>query len=330
MQAGNFVSIDYSSFEKPDCDAVASYGTTVLHGDWGDIQLESVRLPMLAITQVTANLEKSVHIRHFEPVECSTVNSCFVVSGKIDSSFHGIGRRRSLTGGKQNFIYKPVIRDDHFIEAGAEPLKLLHLAFDRGYFMDLVADIAWCREIRAKISSKEPVLGGPSDLVITPAMRRVIQEIMNCRISGPLGNLLVEAWALELTAWQLDQYHSATVVSGPAMTASDRAVFHNLKEYLDKDFCGNHSLRSLSRMFGVNEFKLKKGFRECFGETIFGYIHRLKMRHARAMMEDNNMSVAEAATCTGYKNPNHFSAAFKKQFGWSPSRIRRKSTSMVA
>ncbi len=251
------------------------------------------------------------------------------MSGKVDSSFNGIGCRRSLSEGKQNFIYRSVVQDDHFIEA-KEPLKLLHLAFDRSYFMDILSGISWCNELRGRLISKEPVLGATTGLVITPVMHRVIQEIMNCRVPGPLGNLLVEALALELTAWQLDQYHSMTICPDPVMTMSDRAVFIQLKEYLDNNFCGNHSLKSLSRMFGVNEFKLKKGFRECFGETIFGYIHRLRMQHARAMIETNNMSVAKAAACTGYKNPNHFSTAFKRQFGWSPSRIRRKSANKAA
>jgi AraC-like DNA-binding protein len=81
-------------------------------------------------------------------------------------------------------------------------------------------------------------------------------------------------------------------------------------------------LRSLARQFGINEFKLKKGFRELFGATVFGYIHTLKMHHARTMMEEAGASVSQAASRTGYKNANHFSAAFKKQFGMSPSALR--------
>ncbi len=324
-QTGNFVSLDYSFLLGKGSGSHTPQKGYTLGGDWGTIQIESVKLPMLTVTHFSANLEKNIHIRHTDPQQCQTVNSCFVVSGKVDSAFNDIGYHRLLTEGKQNFIYKPVVFDDHFIEAGSEPLKLLHLAFDRTYFIDILSGISWCDELRLKIDKKEPVLGGESGLAITPAMRRVMQEIMTCRMSGPLGNLLVEAWALELTAWQLDQYHSATMKPDPVMTLSDRTVFNQLKEYLDNNFCGNHSLKSLSRMFGVNEFKLKKGFRESFGETIFGYIHRLRMQHARALMENRNLSVTEAAACTGYKNPNHFSTAFKKQFGWSPSRIRKTS-----
>src|SRR5690606_24392507 len=116
-------------------------------------------------------LEKDIHIRHADPHQCQTVNSCFVVSGKVDSSFNGIGCRRLLTEGKQNFVYKPVVYDDHFIEAGSEPLKLLHLAFDRTYFIDILSGISWCDDLRLKLDKMEPVLGGESGLAITPAMR---------------------------------------------------------------------------------------------------------------------------------------------------------------
>ena len=83
-----------------------------------------------------------------------------------------------------------------------------------------------------------------------------------------------------------------------------------------------HSLQSLSRAFCLNEFKLKKGFKELFGDTVFGYIHSLRMQHARSLILDEKMNINKVAGKVGYKNANHFSTAFKKQFGIAPSLIK--------
>ena len=109
----------------------------------------------------------------------------------------------------------------------------------------------------------------------------------------------------------------------PAINKSERDAFYSLRDYLNESFDQDHSLRSLSKQFGLNEFKLKKGFKDLFGFTVFGYIQLLKMRHAKTLIEDNGLNISQVANRVGYKNPNHFSVAFKKQFGLNPSSIRR-------
>lgn len=90
------------------------------------------------------------------------------------------------------------------------------------------------------------------------------------------------------------------------------------QEYLSPDL----SLSMLCRKFGLNEFKLKKGFKQLFGCTVFGYVQELKMRTARQMLVAGKMNVNGIAEHLGYSSPNHFSAAFRKMYGHPPSRLR--------
>ena len=44
-----------------------------------------------------------------------------------------------------------------------------------------------------------------------------------------------------------------------------------------------------------NEFKLKKGFRECFNTTVFGYLREKRMERAGELLQQNKSSVIEVA-----------------------------------
>jgi AraC family transcriptional activator of pyochelin receptor len=90
------------------------------------------------------------------------------------------------------------------------------------------------------------------------------------------------------------------------------------KEHLSTHYLDDMSLRSLSRDFLLNEFKLKAGFKKLFGTTVFGYVQSLRMNHALTLMRGGGTTVGEAAVITGYRSDASFIRAFKQYHGYSP------------
>lgn len=72
----------------------------------------------------------------------------------------------------------------------------------------------------------------------------------------------------------------------------------------------------------MNDFKLKEGFKELFENTVFGYLADVRMQKAYSLLQSKEHSIAEIAHLIGYKNPHHFSAAFKKKFDVAPSKLK--------
>jgi AraC-like DNA-binding protein len=72
-------------------------------------------------------------------------------------------------------------------------------------------------------------------------------------------------------------------------------------------------------MADINEFKLKKGFKEIFGNTVFGYLVDLKMEYAKEKLVQKKVSISEISDEIGFQHPQHFSQAFKKKYGYFPS-----------
>ncbi|MGH8169308.1 MAG: helix-turn-helix transcriptional regulator, partial [Steroidobacteraceae bacterium] len=68
---------------------------------------------------------------------------------------------------------------------------------------------------------------------------------------------------------------------------------------------------------------LTKGFKAVFGETIFDFSLRCRMRHALTLMRDEGRSVEQAGEAIGYAHPTSFTTAFRRHFGMRPIDVRR-------
>ena len=78
------------------------------------------------------------------------------------------------------------------------------------------------------------------------------------------------------------------------------------------------SVLALSHRVGLSDRKLKQGFRELFGTTVFGYLRDCRMEQARSLLRHSHTTVAKVAAQVGYRNPEAFSTAFRRKFSVSP------------
>ena len=92
------------------------------------------------------------------------------------------------------------------------------------------------------------------------------------------------------------------------------------KEYLLKNMDNPPRLKELSKIAGLNEYQLKVGFKEIYGDTVFGYLLNHRLDHARVLLDSAKYQVNEVAYQIGYSNPSHFIAAFRKKFGITPKK----------
>ncbi len=98
-----------------------------------------------------------------------------------------------------------------------------------------------------------------------------------------------------------------------------RKIKHS-KEYLLKNMETPPSLKELAKIAGLNEYQLKVGFKEIYGNTVFGFLLDHKLDHSRILLDSAKFQVNEVAYQIGYTNPSHFIAAFKKKFGVTPKK----------
>ena len=110
---------------------------------------------------------------------------------------------------------------------------------------------------------------------------------------------------------------------------NDRKKLLEAKELLTARIDNPPTLSELSKLVSLNEYKLKKGFKELNGTTVFGYIKHIRMNLAKTLLLETTKTAKEIAYETGYGSPQHFSKAFKEQFGIAPNSIRNFPDSTI-
>ncbi|MVM38618.1 helix-turn-helix domain-containing protein [Spirosoma sp. HMF3257] len=157
------------------------------------------------------------------------------------------------------------------------------------------------------------------NLTITHALQAQLIRLTQRRESQPLKRLYLEATVLDVLRQQLEQADHNLAKQKTTFPPRDRDKILAVKAILDSDPLATYSLLSLSRLVGLNDYKLKKGFRDLLGTTVFGYLNDLRMEYARQLLLNTDQTIGEIATKLGYSETHHFSAAFKRKFGYLPS-----------
>ncbi|TXD81188.1 helix-turn-helix transcriptional regulator [Subsaximicrobium wynnwilliamsii] len=85
------------------------------------------------------------------------------------------------------------------------------------------------------------------------------------------------------------------------------------------------SLKDFALQIGTNEFKLKYGFKELYGTTVYRFLVQERLRKAQMMIQYSDLPLKSIAYMTGFKSMPHFSRTFKKRYGYSPSALRNNS-----
>ena len=321
LQYSQIVPTNIPVFSQP---STAEYtDVDIMDNELGKAEMRYLSLPSMQVVAFDVQTRRNVLLKK-QGNEETTVDTCVFLEGSTESKFLGFKDRFVMRKGNQNFLYQPTNVSDHYID-GEQNLKIFHICIDRNYYTTLLSDSEkWSCELKEKLLNKKPITGSPDSMQLSSQMFNIVTDILNCPLSGNLRSMVIEAKIIEFTALQLNQMvKKDDAKSNQKMKAADRDALFALKEFLNKSFTKEHSLRTLSRSFGLNEFKLKRGFKELFGTTVFDYLHELKMEYARQLLSAENVFISEVSGMVGYKNPNHFSTAFKRKFGINPTRLRK-------
>jgi AraC-like DNA-binding protein len=158
----------------------------------------------------------------------------------------------------------------------------------------------------------------------TPEMMAVINSILGNHYQGNLRKIFTESQVIILLILVLekidrDQSHPG----GLRLSTFDTERIVATRDYVIDHMENPVSIFQLARYAGINDFKLKKGFKQLFGTTIFRYLENARLDKAMSLLRDTEMPVSEIGFTLGYLYPTHFSAVFKKKFGFPPGHFKK-------
>lgn len=176
--------------------------------------------------------------------------------------------------------------------------------------------------------SGETYFSGKRNFVTTPEMQLILEQINNAPLMGNISSMYVEIKIAELLALQLQQLqeineHVNSCVEVNVSKISKEKIFE-AKHILLSNINTPPTIKELSTQVGMNQDKLKREFKAVFGETIYNCLFEYKMELANRFLVSTDHSISEIALKCGYDYTSHFTTAFKRKFGVSPSEFRVK------
>ena len=135
--------------------------------------------------------------------------------------------------------------------------------------------------------------------------------------------LLLESCALEMLARSLQAAPMQAVKQAVPISRKDRERMSLVHDALTSAPDHPHRLCELARNAGVSVTSLKTKFSAVFGQTVFAVLRDIRLERARKGLEDEGWTVSQAAYYSGFRHVSNFSAAFRRKYSISPSKVRR-------
>lgn len=254
-------------------------------------------------------MDVDVHYPHLEISYTLSGHGCWETSANAG--------QYDLAAGVSTLIS---IRDSklHAEMSHREPMHHMELRFDLRQFQTMLPAMDRIHE-RAVFCTQ---------IADAPIITQLVDQMRRCPYTGALKRMYLEGKALELLAFHLDglDQEERRKQATSKLTRYDMDCLHEAKSILARDWKEPPSLLGLARLTGLNDYKLKLGFKELFGMTVYGYVREQRMTEARKLLEQGKANVSETAFIVGYQNVSHFAKVFRKTYGYNPSELVKQAT----
>lgn len=246
----------------------------------------------------------------------------FGLKGNYEFSHKQLNKSFDLIGGHHNMMYSNGF--DIEIKNKTLEIETFGIQFPKQLFIDFTQN---ANDPIKRFS--ENILLGKSDLLsqnwraIDYSIEHVIRQIINCNYSTELKKMFLLSKSIELLVLTAESYSCTKNKTEIFIkNKSDKEKIIAVRDLINEKLNCPPNLSEIAKTIGLNEYKLKRGFKEIFNITVFGYLTEQRLNLAMQYLRDTQKTSSEIAYSLGYATPQHFNNAFKKKFGYTPNSVR--------
>lgn len=156
---------------------------------------------------------------------------------------------------------------------------------------------------------------------ISPSMAIGLAQLMHYNLNSSIKNLYFKGKAYEILSLYFNRSEDADIEQCPFLVDDANVIkIRKAKDIVISRMTEPPTLQELSEEIGLNIKKLKEGFKQIYGDTVYSFLFDYKMEVARKLLESNDYNVNEVGLKVGYSTSSHFIVAFKKKYGTTPKR----------
>lgn len=155
---------------------------------------------------------------------------------------------------------------------------------------------------------------------VPPFISRILHQCLNPKFNGALKKLHAQSQLLRYLI-ELSEFINPTNALVTKTSSQSKKRAHDIKAYVEK-MGGRVTLSELATYHARSIKTINKDFIDEFNQSIFAFMVDIRLAIAIDTIRKSNMPLKRVSELVGYSHVNHFSAAFKRKFGFSPGSLR--------
>ena len=288
-----------------------NYSKNVAEGTPSETRIEE------GFTILTFLNEREAVIPYIKQVDSSLIQFHFCLKGQTIFTFNNGAYRLPIPENQSLLLYNPQRDLPMNMELGRHTwlvsvlvsIKKFHSLFSReATYITFLSDENKDRKYY-------------QDGSVTPSMAIVLNQLINYNLHPSIKELYYKAKAYELLSLYFNRPADADVAQCPFLADEDNvSKIKRAKEIVISRMTEPPTLNELSKEIGLPLNKLKEGFKQIYGDSVYSFLFDYKMEVARQQLATGSFNVNEVGLKVGYSTSSHFIAAFKKKFGTTPKK----------
>ena len=171
--------------------------------------------------------------------------------------------------------------------------------------------------LQSLLQNTQPLL---FEQMIYPSLQKIVNEIITESVDETFKLFFLRIKAEELICRLLMELEKRDEQHLYSLNAHDIQTIYRVKEKILVHLGAPPIIKELSVFAGMSPTKLKRLFKQIFGNSIFSYYQEFRMKEAARLLQDEKLSVSEVGYQLGFSNLSHFSRVFQAHIGIKPKR----------
>ncbi|MFT3902448.1 MAG: AraC family transcriptional regulator [Niabella sp.] len=192
---------------------------------------------------------------------------------------------------------------------------IINIEVDAGYVAGLFDLPEKSSVLQSLLQNAQPLL---FEQIIFPSLQKVVDEMMTEPVDETFELLFLRIKAEELVCRLLMELEKRGEKHLYPLNSQDIQTIYKIKEQMLAHLDTPPIIKEMALQSNMSPSKLKRLFRQIFGNSIFSYYQQFRMKEAARLLKEEKQSVSEAGYQLGFTNLSHFSRVFKEHIGMKP------------
>jgi len=172
--------------------------------------------------------------------------------------------------------------------------------------------------LQSLLQNTQPLL---FEQLIYPSLQKIVEEIVTEPVEETFELFFLRIKAEELICRLLMELEKRDEKHIYALNAQDIQSIYNVKEQMLEHLETPPVIQELAVSATMSPSKLKRLFKQIFGNSIFSYYQEFRMKEAARLLKEEKLSVSEVGYQLGFTNLSHFSRVFNEHIGMKPKQF---------